>query len=164
MRRRLLPHPLLTLVLVGIWLLLNNTVAPGHIVLGLILGWAIPMFTLRFWPESVCISKPLLLLRFVAVVLWDIVVANLTVAWLIVGRPQSLRPAFLAVPLALKSDLAIGLLANTICLTPGTVSAQLSEDRRFLLVHALDAADGDAVIADIKRRYEMPLKEVFESC
>ena len=88
----------------------------------------------------------------------------LAVAWLIVGRPQSLRPAFLAVPLALKSDLAIGLLANTICLTPGTVSAQLSEDRCFLLVHALDAADGDAVIADIKRRYEMPLKEVFESC
>ncbi len=164
MRHSLLPHPLLTLVLVGIWLLLNNTFAPGHVVLGLILGWAIPMFTVRFWPERVSINRPLLLLRFIAVVLWDIVVANLAVAWLIVGRPQSLRPAFLAVPLVLKSDLAIGLLANTICLTPGTVSAQLSEDRRFLLVHALDAADGDAVIAEIKRRYEQPLKEVFESC
>lgn len=161
---RLLPHPLLTPILAGIWLLLNNSLAPGHIVLGLILGWIIPLFTLRFWPETVRINKPLLLLRFIAVVLLDIVLANLTVAWLIVGRSQSLRPAFLAVPLALKSDLAIGLLANTICLTPGTVSAQLSEDRRFLLVHALDAADGEAVIAEIKRRYEAPLKEVFESC
>lgn len=160
----LLPHPLLTPILAAVWLLLNNSLAPGHIGLGLLLGWAIPMFTLRFWPESVRIHKPLTLLRFLVVVLLDIVLANLAVARLILGRPQSLRPAFLDVPLDLQGDLAIGLLANTICLTPGTVSARLSPDRKFLLVHALDAPDGDAVIATIKQRYEMPLKEVFEPC
>jgi multicomponent K+:H+ antiporter subunit E len=91
-------------------------------------------------------------------------VANLAVARLILGRPAQLRPAFIEVPLELESDLAISFLANTICLTPGTVSARLSPDRRSLLVHALDAPDPEAVRAMIKSRYEAPLKEVFESC
>ena len=164
MTARLLPHPLLTPLLAAVWLLLNNSLAPGHIVLGLLLGWLIPRFTLRFWPETVRIRRPGVLVRFVAVVLWDIVVANLGVARRILADPGALRPAWIEVPLDLHSELAISLLANTICLTPGTVSARLSEDRRHLLVHALDAPDPVAVRDEIKARYEAPLKEVFESC
>ena len=162
--RRWLPHPLLTPILAGLWLLLVNSVAPGQIVLGLLLGWAIPFFTLRFWPDKVRIRKPLTLLRFIGVVLLDIVLANLTVARLILGSPQRLRPAFVAVPLDLQTDLAISLLASTITLTPGTLSAWLSPDRKVLLVHALDVEDSAALIASIKQRYEKPLKEVLEAC
>jgi multicomponent K+:H+ antiporter subunit E len=161
---RFLPHPLLTPILAALWLLLNNSFAPGHVVLGLLLGWAIPWFTLRFWPERVRIRRPLTLLRFIAVVLYDIVVANLVVARRILGRPARLQPAFVTVPLALETDLAISLLANTICLTPGTVSARLSPDRKRLLVHGLHVPDATALVATIKARYEAPLKEVFESC
>lgn len=162
--KRLLPHPLLTLLLAAVWLLLSNSAAPGHILLGLLLGWAIPFFSRHFWPEPVQIRNPRILLRFTAVVLYDIVIANLAVARLILGRPQQLRPAFVPMPLDLTSDLAISLLANTICLTPGTVSAQLSPDRRTLLIHALDVADHDELIASVKERYEAPLKKVFEAC
>ena len=162
--RRLLPHPIVTPVLAIIWLLLVNSVAPGQIVLGLLMGWAIPFFTLRFWPEKVRIRKPFTLLRFISVVLMDIVLANFTVARLILGRPERLRPAFVVVPLDLTSDLAISLLANTICLTPGTLSALLAPDRKSLLIHTLDVSDIDALIATIKQRYEAPLKEVFEAC
>ncbi|MBM4182155.1 MAG: Na+/H+ antiporter subunit E [Betaproteobacteria bacterium] len=164
MSSRLLPHPLLTPALAGVWLLLNNSLHPGHIILGILLGWLIPLFTLRFWPETVTIHRPLLLLRFTLVVLHDIVLANLVVARRILGRPEKLRPTLVEVPLDLRGDLAISLLANTICLTPGTVSARLSGDRRTLLVHALDAADAAVVRAQIKARYEAPLKEVFEPC
>lgn len=162
--RRLLPHPLLTPALAGVWLLLVNSLAPGQIVLGLLLGWAIPFFTLRFWPEKVLIRKPFTLLRFIGVVLIDIVLANFTVARLILGRPERLRPAFVSVPLDVTSDLTISLLASTICLTPGTLSALLSPDRKNLLVHTLDVSDTDALIATIKQRYETPLKEIFEAC
>ncbi len=161
--RSLLPHPLLSAALTATWLLLNNSLAPGQLILGAVLGWLIPLFTLRFWPESVRIRKPWVLLRFTGVVLADIVLANLTVARRILGHPGRLQPAFIELPLELESELAISLLANTICLTPGTVSAQLSPDRRTLLVHALDAPDPDAVRATLKARYEAPLKEVFES-
>ena len=162
--RRWLPHPILTPSLALLWLLLVNSATPGQIVLGLVLGWAIPFFTSRFWPERVRIQKPLTLLRFVAVVLLDIVMANLVVARLILGRPQALRPAFVAVPLDLRTDLAISLLASTITLTPGTLSALLTADRKTLLVHALDVADNAELVASIKQRYEQPLKEVFEAC
>jgi multicomponent K+:H+ antiporter subunit E len=162
--RRLLPHPLTTLALTVVWLLLVNSLASGQIVLGLLLGWAIPLFTLRFWPETLRISRPFTLLRFIVRVLGDIVAANLTVARLILGRPERLRPAFIIVPLALKSDLAISLLANTICLTPGTVSSRLSLDRKHLLVHTLDTADPERLVATIKSRYEAPLQEIFERC
>lgn len=157
-----LPHPILTPALAVVWLLLNNSFAPGQAVLGLLFGWTIPTFTLAYWPERVRIRRPLVLLRFCAVVLADILVANLRVAWLILGGPHRLRPAFVTVPLDVKNDLAISLLANTICLTPGTVSARLSADRSVLLVHALDAADPREVVATIKARYEAPLLEVFE--
>lgn len=162
--RRLLPHPLITLALTLVWLLLVNSVASGQIVLGLVLGWAIPLFTLRFWSETPRIHRPLILLRFIVRVLGDIVVANLTVARLILGRPERLRPAFVLMPLALKSDLAISLLANTICLAPGTVSARLTLDRRHLLVHTLDTADAERLVATIQSRYETPLQEIFEQC
>ncbi|MER2511404.1 MAG: Na+/H+ antiporter subunit E [Nitrosomonas ureae] len=159
---RLLPHPILSLTLTGLWLLLVNSITPGQIVLGLLLGWMIPLLTLRFWPEVVTIRKPFTLLWYVGLLLWDIIMANFTVARLILGDLDRLKPVFIQLPLSLTSDLAISLLASSITLTPGTVSAQLSEDRRYLLVHALNEADPDTLIATIKQRYERPLQEIFE--
>lgn len=160
--RLLLPHPWLTPVLMLIWLLLNNTLAPGHLLLGLLLGWLIPLFTRRFWPDTVHFHHPLTLLRFVGRVLRDILVANLKVAQLILGKPERLRPAFFSIPLDLENELAISLLANTVSLAPGTLSVELSPDRRTLFVHGMDVPDPAATRAEIKRRYEAPLKEVFE--
>lgn len=157
-----LPHPLLTPVLAAIWLLLNNSLAPGQILLGLVLGWAIPRFTLAFWPERVRVRHHWRLLRFVAMFLRDVLIANFAVARLVLAGPRHLRPAFVVVPLEISDDLAISLLANIICLTPGTVSARLSEDRRQLLVHALDCADPALLVATIKTRFERPLKEILE--
>lgn len=162
--RQLLPHPVLTLILAGIWLLLVNSIHPGQIVLGLLLGWMIPMFTTQFWPEEVRIYKPFRLFHFIGIILIDIVLANFTVARLILGRPSNLKPAFVFIRLDLTSNLAISFLANVISLTPGTVSAQLSHDRSHLLVHALNVTDTEALAATIKSRYEKPLKEVFEKC
>ena len=147
---RWLPHPLLTPVLMATWLLLNNSLAPGHLVLGLLLGLVIPRFTLAFWPERVRIRRPRALLGLAGVFLQ------------VLAGPRALRPAFVVVPLALRDELAISLLANIICLTPGTVSARLSADRRELLVHALDCADTVALVATIKSRFEAPLREIFE--
>ena len=164
MKHSLLPHPVLTPVLALIWLLLVNSLAPGQIFLGLLLGWAIPIFTLRFWPERVHIAKPLTLLRFLAIVLYDILIANIAVAGLILAGTKQARPAFVRVPLAVRSDLGISLLANTVSLTPGTVSAWLSPDRSHLIVHGLQVQDHEALVSEIKTRYEAPIKEVFEPC
>lgn len=160
--RHLLPHPLLTATLTLLWLLLVNQLSAGQLVLGALLGWLIPFATSRFWPEHIRIRHPLTLLRYLAVLVIDIVRGSFHVARLILRGPVHLRPVFIQVPLVLETDLAISLLANTISLTPGTVSALLSEDRRTLIVHTLDTDDAAALVADIKQRYEAPLKKIFE--
>ena len=161
--RRLLPHPLLTLSLTLLWLLLVNELSAGHLVLGAVLGWLIPFVTSPFWPEHVRIRHLPTLLHYFGILIVDIVRGSFHVARLILAGPATLRPAFVEVPLALETDLAISLLANTISLTPGTVSAHLSADRRTLTVHALDIGDAPALVARIKQRYETPLQQIFET-
>ena len=157
-----LPQPLFSLCLWLIWLLLGNTLAVGQVLLGGLLALALPIFSVRFWPDRPRLRRPLHLLRYFLVLLWDIIVANLVVARLILGPTGKLRPAFIRLPLDLCSEFAIVVLANTISLTPGTVSADLSLDRRTLLIHALDVEDEAQTIARIKDRYERPLMEIFE--
>lgn len=157
-----LPHPFLSLLLLVLWLLLFNTVTLAHVLFGLLLGILVPLFTSRFWPGSPRVRRPLRLARYGLMVLGDILVANAQVAWLILGPVKKLRPAFVQYPLELREDFSITLLASTVSLTPGTVSADVSPDRRILLIHSLDVADEAALIAHIKQRYETPLKEIFE--
>lgn len=161
---RLFPHPVLSLVIWLVWILLANEVSAGHAVLGAVLGFAIPRVTAVYWPGRPRIRRPGTVLAYLGIVLKDIVVSNVQVAYLVLfRRGESLRSTFVTVPLDLRTGEAISALAGTITLTPGTVSADLSADGRTLLVHCLDAPDPDEVVATIKARYERPLKEIFES-
>lgn len=162
MIRRVLPHPLLSAILLFAWLLLVNDFSLGHWLLGAFLGLTIPLLCRNLLLSAPRIRRPGLLLRFLGLVLYDIVLANLQVARLVLGPRSRLQPGFVEIPLELTDDLAITILASVITLTPGTVSADLSDDRRTLLVHGLDVPDPQALAADIKVRYEAPLKEVFE--
>lgn len=162
MIRRLLPHPLLSLTVALVWMMLVNRFALGSLVFAAILGVVIPILTARWWPDRPRLRHPLRLARFGWTVLCDIVKANIEVARIVLFMPRArLRPCWIAVPLDLRQPEAILVLASTITLTPGTVSADLSADGRSLLVHCLHAPDPDAVVADIKSRYEAPLKEIF---
>ena len=106
-------------------------------------------------------SLALLIVRLGLVVLWDIVLSNIEVARRILGPEEAIRPAFVWMPLELTDPHAIVSLAGIITMTPGTLSAELSPDRRHLLVHAFNVDDEPALIAQIKARYESPLKEIF---
>lgn len=159
--RRWLPQPLLSLTLLLVWLLLVNDMSVGHWLLGALLGWLIPLLTQVFWINPPRVYKPLKLCLFFLRVLGDIVIANLQVAKLILGPSSRLRPAFVEIPMLLEDELALTMLASIISLTPGTVSADLSDDRKILLVHGLDVDDEAALVAQIKHRYEAPLLEVF---
>lgn len=161
-KRKWLPHKALSLYMWVLWLLLVNDVSAGHMLLGAFLAWLIPYITQGFWPEEMVLRKPAVAARFVLLVLWDIVIANAILAVRILGPTRKLQPAFIEVPLDLKQDFAITLLASTISLTPGTVSSDLSADRSTLLVHVLHVDDMEASVFAMKARYEAPLKEIFE--
>lgn len=160
--RWLFPHPFLTLLLAAVWVMLQNQISAGMVVFGLILGTIIPQITSVWWPDrpkSIRLGK---MFSYVIMVLWDIIVANLQVAWIVLSVPNArLKPAWIVVPLELKQPEAITVLAGTITLTPGTVSADLSNEGHSLLVHVLHTEDPDAVRDDIKNRYERRLLEIF---
>ncbi|MBB4016945.1 multicomponent K+:H+ antiporter subunit E [Chelatococcus caeni] len=163
MRKILVPHPILTLLITLVWLLLANEFSAGHLVLGLILGVLIPQITSVYWPERPKIGAPLTIVEYALIVLWDIVVSNVQVARLVLfRRSDGLRSTFVTVPLDITAPEAITTLAGTITMTPGTVSADLSADGRALLVHCLDVDDPAATVAQIKARYEARLKRIFE--
>ncbi len=161
-RRRWLPHPVTSAVLFVVWLLLNHTLSAGHVVLGTALAVLIPLFTRRFFPEPVYLTRIGTILRFLMVVLWDIVLASFTVARLSLGPISKLRPRFVRIPVALADDFALTALTSTISLTPGTVSAEIAPDRGHILIHALDVDDEAALVRTIKERYEAPIKAIFQ--
>lgn len=158
----LMPHPLLTLILAVVWVLLQNDVTAGMVVFGIILGILIPWATSIWWPDTPQGFRMGKMVAYSFVVIWDIIVANIQVAWIVLTVPNAkLKPAWIAVPLELKQPEAITLLAGTITLTPGTVSADLSSGGHSILVHILHTDDPDAVRDEIKSRYERRLLEIF---
>ncbi len=158
----LFPHPLLTVIITIVWVMLQNSVSAGMVVFGVILGIIIPRATAVWWPDRPSGFRAGKMLGYIGIVVWDIIVANIQVAWIILTKSNAaMKPAWVEVPLDLKTPEAITILAGTITLTPGTVSADLSNEGRSLLVHALDTDDPQAVCDEIKNRYERRLKEIF---
>ncbi len=163
MIRRLYPHPWLSVTLILVWMLLVNRWAVGSLVFAIIVGTVVPIMTAPYWPQAGGYSRPGRIPPYLGIVIWDILKANFVVAGIVLFKPRrNLRPAWVVVPLELRRPEAITTLAATITLTPGTVSCDLAEDGRALLVHCLHAPDPDAVLDEIKTRYEARLKEIFE--
>jgi multicomponent K+:H+ antiporter subunit E len=160
--QRWLPHPLLTLVLIILWLLLLNAFTMAGLVMAVFLGVVIPIITSHFWPDRPPIRAYGKAMAFMAVVVWDVILANIQVARLIVfRRAEELQTRWVTVPITLKSPEAIAVLAGTITMTPGTISSDISADGCSLLVHCLDAPDVEQAVLQIKDRYEARLKEIF---
>lgn len=156
-----LPHPVMSALLIAAWLLLQQSFAVPQVLTALLLGWGLPLLVRGFLGPGTRMRAWVTGLRLACVVLRDIVVANMQVARLVLWPWAQARPAWVRVPLALENPTAISLLATIITTTPGTVSCVIDEARGEILVHALDCADPEAVAADIKARYEAPLKEML---
>ncbi|RDL42630.1 Na+/H+ antiporter subunit E [Marinomonas piezotolerans] len=156
-----LPMPFHSLLLFVVWLLLNNSASPGHILLAVFFAISIPLLVNSMRDEHPKLKKPWLAFRYFLLVLKDILVANFQVALLVLGPIKKLEPGFVAVPLDVKSDVGITLLASTVSLTPGTLSAEVSEDKQWLYVHALHMTNEQELIDEIKQRYERPIKEIL---
>lgn len=158
---RWLPSLPMSLAVLGLWLLLVADLGWGQWVLGLVFAIALPLLAGLLQPERAHFGRYGAIAQLARRVLWDIVLSNLEVARRILGPERALTPGFVWVPLDLTNIHGITALASIITLTPGTVSAELTDDRRHLLVHCFNLRDADATVADIKQRYEALLKEIF---
>lgn len=146
-----------------LWLLLDDSLTPGSVVLGLIVSIvlvraAAPLRPLRAFPKH-----PLTTLKLLARVISDVTVSNIAVARLIwLGKHAPPTPGFVKIPLTLRDPHGLAALACIVTYTPGTVWADFREEDNMLTLHVLDLHNDAYWVDTIVQRYEFPLKEIFE--
>lgn len=159
---RWLPHPLLALGLLLMWLLLNQSWSPGQIVLGSVVAVTASWAMAALQPERVRIRSWRAVLRLAGTVVVDIGRSNLAVGLLVLfpGRRDRVS-GFVRMPLEISNRYALTVLACVLTATPGTAWVQYDRGVGTLLVHVLDLVDEEEWIRLIKRRYEGLLLEIF---
>jgi len=160
--KRVLGWLYLPSLLLGLWLLLNDSLSPGNIVLGgalaLFFGWAsTALRPLRARPR-----KPLVALKLIWRVAVDVFRSNLDVSRIVWKDYKNISPGFIKIPIAMKDPHGLAALACIITYTPGTVWAEFAEEKGLLTLHVLDLKDEAYWVHKIQHDYERPLKEIFE--
>jgi multicomponent K+:H+ antiporter subunit E len=161
--KRWFPAPILSVALLLLWLLLNQSIAAGHIAIGCVAAFIVPRLVAPLRPAVGGVRGPRAALRLIGVVAIDVVRSALQVAGGVLGagrRPP--RARFVVVPLDLRNVHALAALALITTIVPGTVWSELAPDRSRLLLHVFDSADDAHFVAHYKARYEQPLQEIFE--
>ena len=158
-----LPYPVLSVALLAAWLLLNESFAPAHIVLGTALGLGGGLALARLQAPQGRLRRPAAVVELLFLVLADIVRSNIAVARVVLHPAGRQRAAgFLSMPLELRHPGALAAMACIITATPGTSWARYDAARNMVTIHVLDLVDEEEWIRTIKQRYERRLQEIFE--
>lgn len=146
---------LLNILLALVWSAATGEFSLANLLFGFVLGYAILFFVRRDLGTGWYVARVPRAIGFVLFYLWQLVLSNLRVAYDVATPGHRMRPAVVAVPLDAKTDAEITLLANLITLTPGTLSLDLSADRKTLYVHVMYmGADSEAARREIKHQLE----------
>jgi multicomponent Na+:H+ antiporter subunit E len=155
-------RPLLTnLVLAIVWAALAGEMTTANFLVGFVLGYILLSLQHEVVGKSTYYSKLWHLVLFLGYFLFELFIASLRVAMEVLTPQAYSRPGVIAVPLDAKTDFEIMLLSIIISLTPGTLSLDVSQDRRLLFIHAMFVEDPDEVRASIKRGLERRLLELM---
>lgn len=153
---------LLNILLAGVWAVLIGPFEPMNFAIGFVLAYAAIAIA---WGQhrrgDAYLNKSMLCARFVLFFLYELVVANVRVAMLTLGPVSKLRPGIVAVPVEPMSDTALTMLANSVTLTPGTLSLDYSDDRSTLFVHFMHVEDPEEQRREIKNGFERRILEIF---
>ncbi len=160
---RLYPHPIMSVALLAIWLMLWQSLSPLQIIMGLILATLLPQTLVLLEEEPSRAKKPRVIIRLFFVVLYDIAVSNWNVARVVLtGRESVIPTGFVNIPLELRDRYGLAVLATIITATPGTFWAAYNRRTNVLTIHVFELKDEELSRQTIKNRYEAPLREIFE--
>ena len=161
--KRWVPFPLMSATLLVLWLMLNQTVEPAHLLLGAGLGIAAPLLARSLQPLGYPrLAKPFILLRLLGMASVEIARSGVNVSRIILfSKAAGLNSQFIRVPLDLRNPHGLALLSCLINFTPGTVWVEILPDSNVLALHVFDLHDEQWWIETIKTRYEKPLIAIF---
>jgi multicomponent Na+:H+ antiporter subunit E len=151
---------LLDILLAALWSVLTGTLTATNFVIGFLLGLIVlaivgralgrPLYVTGLWRGVVLLF----------VFLWELLVSSLRVTYDVLSPGHNYKPAIIAVPIDLDKDVQITLLANLVSLTPGTLSLDVSRDKKTLFIHSMNAPDPEALRQSIKNSFERRIKEL----
>jgi multicomponent Na+:H+ antiporter subunit E len=150
----------LNLGLAVVWVLLQADLSLVNLAGGFLLGAAVIWVLTRTTGQAFYLRRAFAGAELLAVFFFEVIVANLRMAYQVLHPRLPVRPGFVAMPLELRTDGQITLLAIMVTMTPGTLTVEVTDDRRFLIVHVLDLDDPEATSSRIKRVFERRVLEV----
>jgi Multisubunit Na+/H+ antiporter, MnhE subunit len=160
--RRLLPHPVLSAMLLGLWLLFQQSAGLGHVLVGAVLALGIPLSVAPLLPDQVLFRRPLAILKIIAYASIDIVRSNLAVFWVLVHPDAKPTAGFVEVELELTHPFGLSVLACLVTAIPGSAWLEYDRTRNMVLIHVFDMVDEDEWVRTLKSRYEQPLMELLQ--
>jgi multicomponent Na+:H+ antiporter subunit E len=166
---------LLNLILAIVWMALQGSFTLVDLLVGFALGFLILGLTQRVLveqfddlerrregrPNRGYVQQTWRVIALIGFALWAIVKSNIEVAKIVLNPRHVFRPGIVAVPLDIKSDLGITVLANLITLTPGTVTLDVSSDRRTIYMHVMDVQDAERLRDETKEQFERRVMELL---
>lgn len=153
---------LLNIGLAIIWMLLRNEFSPIEFFIGYVVGIALLYVLRRFLHFDFYFRRVIAIVKLILLFLWELILANIDVAKIVLSPKLNVQPGIIAVPTRLKTEWEVTLLASLISLTPGTLSMYFSEDGKTIFVHSIHVPDKDAMIKQIHNTFERAIMEVTE--
>lgn len=154
---------LMNFIVALVWTLLQQHAT----ALTFVIGWVIGIFVLlpfrRMFTTRLYIHRVWAIIVLAAIFLWEMLIANFTMARIVLDPKMNIKPGFFAYPLEVEHEVQITVLASLISLTPGTLSVDVSDDNRTLYIHAIDLPDRQKTIDEIKTLFEKRILEVAKS-
>jgi len=144
-----------------VWVGLTGTASAGNLLVGAVLGYLVLLFaedTMGFGPLLRRIRRVIGLSGFFV---WELILASIRVAYDVITPTHHMAPAVVGIPLDARTDIEITTLATLVSLTPGTLSLDVSDDRRVLFIHAMYVHDRDRLVQSIKDGFERRVLEVL---
>lgn len=145
---------LLNIILASAWIFLTGDLQFQNFIEGFIIGFVIIFISKNVTSTTSYLQKIPKIIGFILYFIYELIVANIKVTIDILTPRHRMTPAIIAVPLTIDKNFEITLLANLITLTPGTLSLDLSSDRKILYIHSMYVDDPDKFRDEIKNGFE----------
>lgn len=156
MKNRFLANILLAII----WVAVTGNFNPGNVLFGFFLSFFLLWVVTRESGNIHYFKLVPRVISFFIFFLYELIKANIQVAYEVMTPNLNMKPGIVALPLDVKSDFGITMLANLITLTPGTLSLDVSEDRKFMYVHSMYIHDKKEFIKGIKNGFEKRIIEI----
>jgi multicomponent Na+:H+ antiporter subunit E len=153
---------ILMIILLGLtWCMLNTSLHPVTFLIGILLGWLSTALFHSLSPYDVFKLNLWEGFKLFVVFIYEMTRANFQIAFIILSPKIYIRPGIIEYPLDLKNDGAIVLLANILSLTPGTLSIDISEDRKAIYIHAMMMDTPEQLKQEIKNTFEKRIQKMM---